>query len=112
MSGVKHVQLPWRLQILGPQEADLIHRGTFMGLNGGSGAPSRYEPADAAEWEETAAFVALACNAHADLVAALERTASTIGLMADAFDLGTATRTELERVLSDIGAALAKAKGT
>jgi len=47
----KHTKGPWRIQMLGNQQADLISGGTFMGLTGGSGAPFDYEPDDAAEWE-------------------------------------------------------------
>ena len=53
---------PCRLQFLGPQEADLIDRGTFMGLNGGSGAPEKYDASDAEEWEANARLIVDAFN--------------------------------------------------
>jgi hypothetical protein len=64
-----HTAGPWRLQILGQQEADLINRGTFMGLSGGSGAPTTLDAADAEEWEANARLIAAA----PELLAALEK---------------------------------------
>lgn len=69
---------PCRIQVMGPQKADLIAGGTFMGLNGGSGAPDKYEPDDAARWEADAALIAALRNnaewllSQADRVRVLE----------------------------------------
>ena len=40
---MSHTPGPWRVQFLGPQEADLIHKGTFAGISGGSGCPNHFD---------------------------------------------------------------------
>lgn len=57
-----------------------------------------------------AKFIVTACNAHDELVARLEATLHTLGLMADAFPLGSATRNTLEDECASIRAALALAE--
>lgn len=51
---------PWKIQFLGQAEADLINRGTFMGLNAGSGAPAILDADDEAVWEANAHLAAAA----------------------------------------------------
>ena len=69
---MSHTPGPWRVQFLGPQEADLIHKGTFAGISGGSGCPNHLDADDQAIWEANARLIAQA----PDLLAALEQIAS------------------------------------
>jgi hypothetical protein len=65
---MSHTPGPWHVQFLGPQKADLIHKGTFAGISGGSGCPNHLDADDQAIWEANARLIAAA----PDLLAALE----------------------------------------
>jgi hypothetical protein len=69
---MSHTPGPWRLQFLGAHEADLIHNGTFAGINGGSGCPDSLDGPDHATWETNARLIAKA----PDLLSALEQIAA------------------------------------
>jgi hypothetical protein len=43
---MSHTPGPWHVQFLGPQKADLIHKGTFAGISGGSGCPNHLDADD------------------------------------------------------------------
>ena len=60
MSGIKHTPGPWRLQFLGNYDADLIHKGTFAGINAGSGAPGKLDADEFATWEADCRLIAAA----------------------------------------------------
>lgn len=53
----KHTPGPWRLQFLGNYDADLIHKGTFAGINAGSGAPEKLDADEFATWEVNARLI-------------------------------------------------------
>jgi len=55
-----HTKGPWDLQIHGEQSADLNHKGTFMGLDGGMGAPDSLDVDDAETWLANARLIAAA----------------------------------------------------
>jgi len=57
---MSHTHGPWRVQFLGPQEADLIHKGTFAGISGGSGCPNHLDADDQSIWEANARLIAAA----------------------------------------------------
>ena len=100
----KHTPTPWKMQDMGSQETDIIaNSGTIMGLTGGSGAPSKYEPDDAAEWDANAAFILKAVNCHDDLLSALKGLVYALGnpIMGAMY--------EIDRNLPDARAAIAKA---
>ncbi len=70
---------PWRVQMMGHFSADLICNGTFMGLNGGSGAPDYLDADDREEWLANANLIAAA----PDLSAALEALLNDVCEMKD-----------------------------
>ena len=55
-----HTPGPWHLQFLGAHEADLIHKGTFAGINGGSGCPGVLDAEDYATWDANARLISAA----------------------------------------------------
>lgn len=68
----KHTPGPWRVQFLGNYDADLIHKGTFAGINAGSGAPDKLDADEFATWEANVRLI----GAAPDLLTELQDAAS------------------------------------
>lgn len=101
---------PWRLQMAGAHEADLINGGTFAGINGGRGCPDVLDADDQATWEANARLIAAA----PDLLAALEAACGYLLNAKIDLETGAPKRTAINTIeggLTVTRDAIAKARG-
>jgi len=109
MTEAKHTPGPWRTQLVGGHEVDLITKGgTFAGINAGSGAPDSLDADDYAEWLANVGLIAAA----PDMLEALESVhklwAETAGL---GFDEEMKWPSPVGAVWNEVRAAIRKATG-